>query len=338
MEPDLYQAARDSSRYGTMTEGKLLSGIAGHNICLDYFGSPSSDEVELGYSQHGEAPNSRWTIEGYSANTACAKIKLKVGLPAAGLQLQREITLFRDESVVYFNETITNERRLDHFFHWTQHVTLGRPFLCPESTISISGSKGITSPFGYDEGKALLAPGRIFPWPNAPRAKKGVANLSQPFSHAGYGYVVGVLSDPLKDVGFIGAVNSQERLLFGYCFSRSNFPWITVWEENLAIEAAPWKRRTQALGLEFGTTPLPTGRRENFQNGGPIFGTPTNTFIPALGKKSVRYMAFLARVPEGFERLHGVEIGRNEILLFGSPSHLPVRLPASRIVEALQVN
>jgi len=57
VEPFTYRASRHASRYGTITEGKLLSGLAGHSICLDYFGSPSAEEAQQGLSQHGEAPS-----------------------------------------------------------------------------------------------------------------------------------------------------------------------------------------------------------------------------------------------------------------------------------------
>jgi len=37
IEPFTYRAGRHALRYGTITEGKLLSGLTGHSICLDYF-------------------------------------------------------------------------------------------------------------------------------------------------------------------------------------------------------------------------------------------------------------------------------------------------------------
>jgi hypothetical protein len=339
MDAHKYRPSRNSAEYGSVVEGKLLSGIAGHNICLDYFGSPSAEEAKLGLSQHGEAPNNKWSIVAHSAQTSKASITLTVPLPAAGLHLLRKIELCQGESVVYFEETIRNERRADHFFHWTQHVTLGPQFLHPEaSTIAISGSKGLTSPHGYDEGKAMLASGRKFRWPKAPLATKGTADLTRPFSRTGLGYVVGVLVDPARDIGFIAALSPKERLVFGYCFSRADFPWIAVWEENLAIEAIPWKRRSQALGLEFGTTPIPAGRRDSFLNGGSLFGTPTKTFIPALQTRSVGYLAFLASVPPEFLALRNIKIEGNEILLFSTTSRIPVRVAGSRIAKTLQIS
>jgi hypothetical protein len=149
--------------------------------------------------------------------------------------------------------------------------------------------------------------------------------------------VVGVQVDPRRDVGFVAAFNQKEHLLIGYCFLRRDFPWVAVWQENLAIEAIPWKRQTQALGLEVGTTPLPVPRRENFLEGGPLFGIPTLTLAPALRKKQVRYLSFLANVPPGFQGLAEVKVEKNHLLLSGPRMRSPLRLEASRCEEMLAV-
>jgi hypothetical protein len=332
IDPNKYDPGRHTSEYGSPTEGKLLSGITGHNICLDYFGSPSREEAKHGLSQHGEAPNSKWKIVGQHTGTAAASVKLAVPLPAAGLRFSREITLRRGESVVYFRETVVNERRADHFFHWVQHVTLGPPFLTAESSrVAVPGTRSLTSPHGYDEGKALLPSKLTFRWPMAPTVTGGTADLTRPFSQPGLGFVVGVLVDPRRDVGFIAGFNPEERLLVGYCFSRRDCPWVTLWEENLGIEAIPWSRRTQALGLEFGTTPLAVPRRESFLEGGPLFETPTVTLVAALGKKQVRYLSFLASVPPEFKGPRDIQIDENKLLLFGAKIQDPLQLTASGI-------
>src|ERR1043165_8126070 len=40
--------------YGGPPAGKLLRSILGHNICLDFFGSPSAPETKAGIAVHGE--------------------------------------------------------------------------------------------------------------------------------------------------------------------------------------------------------------------------------------------------------------------------------------------
>ena len=330
IEPYTYRASRHASRYGSVMEGKLLSGVTGHSICLDYFGSPSTEEAQHGLSQHGEAPSGRWFAKQPQITDSKAVLSLRVQLPAARLDLDREITIRGEEPVVYFRETVTNLAKTDHFFHWTQHVTLGPPFLAAnEVTISVPGAQGMTFPYGYDEGKSLLQSREAFTWPNAPKNPSGTVDLSRPLSLEGLGLVAGVLLDVNTDVGFIAAVNCRLNLLIAYCFRRSDFPWVTIWEENKAIKAAPWRSQTVALGLEFGTTPLPVPRRENFIGGGPLFGVPTTAYIPARGRKIVDYAALLTKVPDGFTDVRRIALEGKAIAITGGPKDETIRVKAS---------
>jgi hypothetical protein len=140
---------------------------------------------------------------------------------------------------------------------------------------------------------------------------------------------VGVLLDPQVEWGFVAAVNKREGLLIAYCFRRADFPWVALWEENKAIDAVPWKGETVALGLEFGTTPLPVSRRENFTRGGPLFGVPTVACIPARQKKTVHYAALLARVPAHFGRVRSIVPQGKEVVITGDAVSAPIRIPAS---------
>jgi hypothetical protein len=330
IEPYKYREKTHASRYGSLAEGKLLSGIGGHNICLDYFGSPSPEEAERGLSQHGEAPSAKWHRTVSRLNERSVALTLGVSLPVAGLVLTREIKLRRGESVIYFQETVRNNRNADHFFHWTQHVTLGPPFLSNrDSFVALPGTKGITFPHGYDEGRALLCSANLFRWPNAPARSGKAVDLTRPFARRGWGFVVSVLVDPRRDMGFIAAVNLRERLVIGYCFKRQEFPWVAVWEENCAIKAPPWTGRTRARGLEFSTNPIPVPRREAFALGS-LFGRPTFSYVPARGRKTVNYLAFLAQIPSDFETVRDIQIAGREINLSG-PRGKSVMLSASGV-------
>ncbi|MGH9396110.1 MAG: hypothetical protein ACRD18_04590 [Terriglobia bacterium] len=328
IDHDRYDEKRHAARYGPAVTGKLLCGLAGHNICLDYFGVPSAEEALHGLPIHGEAPNARWRKEKTSGDGPGSTLRMSVHLPVAGLRFNREITIRRGESVAYFKETVTNERRADHFFHWTQHVTLGPPFLnLQDSRVFISATRGRTFPHGY-EGRELLQSSRNFRWPEAPGTRGKGINLTRPFLHPGLGFIATALMDPRRDAQFVAAINHRHGLVVGYCFSRTDFPWTAIWEENKARSAAPWKRRCQARGLEFGSSPFPVGRREAFTNG-PLFGAPHFTTVPALGQKTIQYFSFLAHVPRGFGELRDIRAAGKEICITGSGSGRPVRLAAS---------
>ncbi len=328
MEPYQYQPAKHAATYGPVNEGKLLSGISGHNICLDYFGPPSEEEAAQGLSTHGEAPSAKWQKTRLLATAKEVSLTLAARLPVAGLQFSRELRLRNGEAVAYFQETVTNENKADHFFHWTQHVTLGPPFLGNDtSRIAIPATRGRTHAGGYG-GNELLASGRNFHWPFAPAQDKGSIDLTRPFAREGRGFLVTVLLNPRRKVQYVAAINQPNRLLVGYCFRHSDFPWVAIWEENKSRSSAPWNGREQTRGLEFGSTPWPVTRREAFATA-PLFDTPTFSTVPAKGKFTVNYISFLAQVPEDFGGVRDINVGDNQIVIQGSTRRSMLRLPAS---------
>lgn len=332
IEPYRYRPGQHSARYGSPAIGKMLSGIAGHNVCLDFFGSPSSEEARQGLSIHGEAPSLRWRKERVGVRRQQVSLTLAVRLPVAELRFERQITLLEAESVAYFEETVENERKADHFFHWTQHVTLGPPFLDSQaSRIWVPALKGRTYPHGY-EGKELLRPSRDFNWPCAPDLEGNLVDLTQPFIRRGRGFVATALLDPRREIGYVAALNCEANLLCGYCFRRTDFPWVVTWEENRARRYPPWNGRCQARGLEFGSTPFPLLRREAFAQG-PLFGTPHFSVVPARSSRTVHYLSFLAAVPADFAHLRGLRLTDSEILLSDSRGRDRVRVRAHGLVR-----
>jgi hypothetical protein len=332
IEPYHYRAEKHAAVYGPSNEGKLLSGIAGHNICLDYFGPPSEQEAAQGLSTHGEAPSAKWQKTKLRATSQEVSLTLAVRLPVAGLRLSREIRLRRGESVAYFAETVFNEKKADHFFHWTQHVTLSPPFLGHDTShITIPATRGRTHAGGYG-GNELLASGRDFHWPFAPARSGGSIDLTRPFARQGLGFLVSVLLNPRRKVQYITALNEPHRLLLGYCFRPSDFPWVAIWEENRARTSAPWNGRCQTRGLEFGSTPFPVTRREAFAVS-PLFNTPTFSVVPAKGKTTASYLSFLAQVPENFGGVRDIQVAKNEILIYGRGHPSSLHLPSTGLAD-----
>lgn len=328
IEPYRYNPKVHKAQYGPASEGRLLSGIAGHNVCLDYFGPPSDEEAAQGLPIHGEAGCAKWAVLDAHPTRREARLSLSVRLPIAGLRFIRDIRLLRGESVAYFLETVINETKKDQFFHWTQHVTLGPPFLNhAESRIAISATKGRTSAGVYG-AQDLLKWSKDFRWPRAPGVSGTEVDLARAFTQPGTGFVATVLLDPRREIEFISALNLRHRLLIAYCFRRSDFPWVAIWEENKARKGAPWQGRSQARGLEFGSTPFPVGRREAFANG-PLFGTPVFSVVPARARHTIRYVAFLAELPESFESVRDIQVAEKQIQVVGSGKRAVAFVPAA---------
>jgi hypothetical protein len=323
-----------SQLYGHPAIGKFLAGFTGHALCLDYFGEPAAERAAEGLSLHGEAAISRWKVIG-SSESQKAQCKWKVDLPISRLTFEREIHLGNRQSVAYVQETVSNERDIEHQCDWVQHVTLGPPFLCEGvSTLAASAKSGLTSPLGY-EGRSLLPNNRYFSWPNVQRGtNKGSADLRLPFAEKGQGFLAGMMLDPAHEVEFLLAVNWSLRLGVGYCFRRLDFPWMAAWEENCTRQDAPWNGNTRARGMEFGTRPLPLAG-----NGGlpdkRFSDTPQGCSIAARGKKTARYLMFLFEVPKEMRSVGSAAPVRNAIFIHDENGTASFSVPAEGCQEFL---
>ena len=170
VEPSAFDPTRHTE-YGTGADAKLLAGIMGHNWCLDIFGPPSDAGAAAGLGPHGEASVAR-----YDVDAGGDRLAMRASFPlaaAASRTAPRRCTIARCSIV----ETVENLSSCDRPIGWTQHVTLGPPFLqkgVTEFRASATRSKVFEGAFG---GADYLQAGAAFEWPFAPRADGGVADL-----------------------------------------------------------------------------------------------------------------------------------------------------------------
>lgn len=287
LEPSAYDPARNPE-YGTGNEAKLLAGILGHNLCLDLFGGPSDDELAAGVYTHGEANLAPYSIE--EENGAVA---MRCVLPQAGLQFKRTLRLAPASPVLQIRETVTNLTAFDRPIAWTQHVTLGPPFLERGVTqFRAPGTRSRVIESDFTEGRGAQKTGADFDWPLCPR-NDGRAPIdlrvytADPVS-AGF---TTTLMDPHRERAFFLAFQPKSKLLFGYIWKRSDFPWLGRWEENHLRTHKPWAGQSLTLGMEFGASPFPESRRAMIERGS-LFSVPGYRWLPAMKSATVDYCAF----------------------------------------------
>lgn len=286
VEPSRYDSEDPS--YGPTPEGRLLSGIMGHNLCLDCFGPPSSKEAEAGMTLHGEA--SQVT---YSAEARDHELTLSALLPMSQLHVRRRISFAApDEAVVQFSETVRNLTPLDRPLAWTQHVTVGPPFL-------ERGATQIRIPAHYshvyeqpDFDYFRFRFGSDFTWPYAPTPDGGEIDLQVfPAAERSSGLTTHLIEQSRADA-FFTVFSPSLKVELGYRWRRDDFPWIAMWEENCSRAQPPWNGNTLALGLEFGVSPLPETRKRMIERGS-MFDTPAYRWLPARSALTVRYSAYI---------------------------------------------
>ena len=298
IEPSTYDLARHPG-YGSDAEAKLLAGIMGHNLCLDLFGGPSEAEAAAGLTTHGESSVAR-----YDVTSDANEIVARATLPMAQLRIERRVRLRPGSRVIGITETVENLSSLDRPIAWTQHVTLGPPYLAGGSTqfrAPATRSKVIEN--DISDGKGYMKIGAEFDWPNVPRIGGGTVDLrvytNAPVSAAFSTH----LMDPHREQAWFVAFSPQSKMLFGYVWKRTDFPWLGIWEENHSRDQPPWNGKTVTRGMEFGASPMPETRRQMIERGS-LFGVPGYRWIEAKRKLVANYCAFLMpadRIPDSVE-------------------------------------
>lgn len=278
IEPSTYSAAAHPE-YGNYNESKLLAGIMGHNLCLDLFGTPSDEEYAAGIFVHGEA-----SVVPYEISTQGETLTAKCLLPESGLAFERTLRLEGDK--VFFDETVQNQSAYDRPIAWTQHVTLGPPFL----------ERGRTQFRAPGTKSRELNATTDFDWPLRPTKDGHKEDLRLYTTAESSGGFTTHLMDPHRDDAFFMAFSPSTKTLFGYVWKRSDFPWLGIWEENHSREHGPWNGRTLTRGMEFSASPFPESRRQMLQRGG-MYGVSGYRWIPGKSKVSVQYHAFLQDSP-----------------------------------------
>jgi hypothetical protein len=278
IEPTTYTSG-GNPEYGSGLESHLLSGIMGHNLCLDMFGPPSAEELAAGMTAHGEANVIAWNVDESDSSLVARCV-----MPIAQLAFERQIQL--SGCRILIAERVENLSSLDRPIAWTQHVTLGPPFL----------ERGVTQ-FRVPATRSRVLGGQTdFLWPLAPRDGRQQEDLRiySPGDHAG-GYSAHLLN-PQEDRAWFLAYSPSVNLVFGYIWKRSDYPWLGIWDEHYNRQMPPWNGGEMTRGIEFGASPFPETRREMLERG-TLFETPCYRWLPARSAINVEYRAAIRNAP-----------------------------------------
>ena len=252
IEPSTYTREKHPE-YGTENEALLLAGIMGHNVCLDTFGGPSPEEAGAGIPVHGEGPVAQYEVEGGDD-----WIEMEAVLEKAQLRFARRISIAPDSMTVGFFEELENLSAVDRPIAWTQHVTIGPPFLERGKTrFGISATRSRVIDSSFNDGKGLQASGEEFMWPHCPMKDGSVSDLRAFTEAAISGGFTSHLMDTEKESAHFMAWSPSSRILFGYVWSRADFPWLARWEENHLRTQPPWNG--ERPGMRNGVWRFPGG-------------------------------------------------------------------------------
>jgi len=282
IDPETFEAARDSGRFGGGSGARLMSGLAGHNLCFPYCGNPSDTEERAGMTYHGETGIARWRKTDGGGNW----ITVTADLPQSMTRFTRTVKI--QKQVALFEETAENLSAWDRPVGWCEHVTFGSPFL----------KKGITQ-FHASVTRGRNGVGREVRWAD------GLATVPDvPKS----GFVDNFLVDAGAPLAYLTAYDPSTHLLVGYVFRPKEFGWLNVWESN--------NSEMLTRGMEFSNTPV-HGTMRALVAEPKLFDKATFDWLPGKGKLHKSYLAFSAIVPEGYAGVSGIELRKGMLVVGG---------------------
>jgi hypothetical protein len=297
----------------------------GHFVCVDGFGGTSEEERAAGLQNHGEAHRLPWATVSQAKSGTTTTLVQSVELPIVQETLERTVRLVDGEHVVYVDSDLTSHLGFDRPINWAEHATIGSPFLEPGVTVvDMSANRALTRPYkapGNPERRHRITSGEEFVWPLAPTVEGGKVDLRAAPVELGSGDHTGHLMTVGGDRAWVTAHHPGERLLLGYIYNTTEFPWMQTWESYP-------KEGMLARGLEFGTQAFDLSRRTVVSDG-KLFDTPLYQWLPAKSTFSTSFLMFLVETPEGFEGVSDVSVADGVITVKDKSGAHTVTLPAS---------
>ncbi len=300
------------------------SGALGHFVCVDGFGPVSEEERAAGMPGHGEAAKQPWEITAYNQNGPATSISFAARLPLVEEMFRRTLRIVDGENVIYVESELENLLAFDRPVCWAEHATIGSPFLEPVQTaVDMPAVRARTRPHPSkpDRLPQRLASNAEFTWPLAPLLAGGYTDLrTAPDPPNSLDHATCLL-DPSRPLVWVTALQLEKRLLLGYVFRQSEYPWLQTWDNY------PPNRR-MSRGIEFSTQPFDVPRREAIDTRS-MFGAPTYRWLPAKSRIGSRFLLFYTAVPEGFRKVDEVRMEKGRILIEDRKAGKTVTLAAS---------
>jgi hypothetical protein len=277
-----------------------------HFLCLDRWGQPSAAELRNGMPFHGEATRVAWKL----GNTSAISATMSTTLPLAGLEVARRVQLHPEAALITVEETVTNRNRLGKLYNMVQHPTIGPPFLDETTVVDSNARRGFmqSSPLPNPEEPSVV-------WPTAMKDAQPVD-----LRHLRDDPMPNVVSYAIdQPVGWVTAFTAKHRLLIGYLWKTSEYPWLNMWRH------VDERRRPLARGLEFGTTGLHQPFGEILKKG-TIFGRPLAAYLDAGESVTRSWSAFLMAIPADWRGVETVSVSGGLVTVTERGAEKPRRL------------
>jgi beta-lactamase superfamily II metal-dependent hydrolase len=293
-----------------LRDGEPLSpfGNTVHSLALDGFGTPSPEEAAIGMPFHGEAARQVFKVVATHESGPVHSVVIGTTLPLAQEVFTRTLEMADGENVVRVTSRLESLLSVDRPFSWTEHSTLGPPFLeRGKVVVDMPAINCRVRPYKPGGIPGHLIYGKDFKWPMAPTNDGGQADVRVVPTDHNWLDMLSCQMDPARQLEYVTALQLEKRLVFGYVFRREDYPWLMSWMNFTGDDHA-------ARGMEFSTQTFDISHREIVALS-PLFGTPTFRWLPAKSTIETRFLMFYTRVPEGFTKIDNVTFENGKITI-----------------------
>ena len=276
------------------------SGAAyqGHFACIGRWGQPSTDEISKGLPHHGQPANLLWDLQPPANNIT---INMQVIAPLEGLQVERTIRLDDRSSIFLVKERVINVNASGRLFNMVQHPTLAKPFLSANTVVNCNADKG----FNYKLNVKPLE--HAAEWPFGIMENGDKLNISRPDNP--YSSVFSFTIKKDAKFGWITAYSPENKLLIGYLWKRSDYAWISFWQD---FDGGNIRYR----GLEFGTTGMHKPYGEIIDEGNDkVFGEDSYKYLDAGETQTRSYLAFMCGIPANYTETGNVYFSGDKLII-----------------------
>ena len=310
----------------------VLQVLRGDFFCLP-FGNNDQPHEGSADPPHGETANEKWTWEKLQKDDNAVTLHLSLTMSRRAGRVDKYVTLRDGHLATYSRHVISGMSGPMNLGH---HAMIRFP---PQS-----GSGRLSmSPFLYGQvapdpleplhsGRgSMLKPGSvILSLDIVPTVDGGITDLTRFPARQGSEDLVMLISDPNQPFAWTAVAFPDEGLVWFALKNPRVLRQTIVWLSNGGRRYAPWNgRHLGIMGLEEVTSYFHYGFSESVQlNPIAALGDPTFLALRADQPLEVRYIAAVAPIPEGFDRVAKINAceGTAEVCLT-STSGASVKIP-----------
>lgn len=230
-------------------------------------GGPECSYKGATYGMHGEISDVPWFYKIIEDSPEKISVEFRIQTIRSPYVLNKTVTMFSNDSNVYFHEELHNLANEEMDLMWGHHPTIGEPFLDENCEIITNANTGFTTK-GKDFELQRVKENQKFNWPIAEGVDSKSVDLSKIIpKNSNTADMLYITDFPKK--GEYEIKNSKLNLSFGFEWDSDLFKYLWMWFVSGGSYGYPWYGRTYNIALEPWTS-YGSGLEGAIENGSNI--------------------------------------------------------------------